>query len=376
MNFVPVKVDWYTSTFIFYLAVILGCYTLTFIKLKSALVINKKRIAMNNILLMLAFALLLAVKGFGTAGRDLRGGYYWLFQHAQSWESYKNYDSTVEIGFRALTVFLHQISDRYELFIFICALLTIYPVYRIVREYSDRIDIPSALLLFTTCYFISGMSLIRIYLAASIALFAYDAMNKGRSLVALIWIIVASSIHISALILIIPFFFSMARMLDRRLIAFILLAILAILFFGRGSIAAMFFTGERYNHYTVTDNIRFGLAPVVYHVPLFILFYLGRRLDGDRQFARVAFSYLATSFFVGMLGYIVVIFGRMDVYFLPIIIIVPFYLKLLKTRYPRSKGLLNLLVLIYCIARFVIYITGMYNSADVMPYTNIFGWII
>ena len=133
---------------------------------------------------------------------------------------------------------------------------------------------------------------------------------------------------------------------------------------------------ERYYIYGAMDSVHIGLEQIVYYSPLFVVYFLTKKYDINRTFSKASFSYLATGFCYGMVGYIIPIFGRVQAIFLPIVIIVPYYIRLFNIKHPKYKRLINTLVLIYCIARFVIYITQYYVLEDLMPYTTFGGWII
>ena len=78
-----------------------------------------------------------------------------------------------------------------------------------------------------------------------------------------------------------------------------------------------------------------------------------------------------------MFSYVLPIFGRMQSIFIPIIILIPYYIKQYKEHYEKSKRMiLNILTVFYSLARFTIWITQYYGLEDLMPYTNVFGKII
>ena len=344
MKFTVINIDWYKSTFIFYLSIILGCYLITVLAKRKRILFARNLGIYTYVWSFLVTIILLFVKGFGTTGRDLRSVYF--------------------------------ISNKYWFFVFIVSLLTVYPVIKVINKYSNKLDIPVAILMYTSIFFVNGFSPLRMALAATLALYAFDAMVENKPLKALCWIIIGSCFHITVLILIIPYFFSMAKNFDRKMIILSLIIFFIAVYFGRNNITLFMSESERYYLYSNFEHIHIGLEQFVYYIPLFLLFFYGQKNDNDRQFARVSFSYIAMGLFCGLLGYIISIFGRLQALFLPLVIIIPYYCKLYKERFPKKKKLLNFLVLFYCIARFVIYITQYYNLEDLMPYTNIFGWII
>lgn len=372
MNFTQITVDWHNSTFFLYLCVIVGSYFITY-KTQNQVIISitkKRRFGWEYIVPFI----LLFLKALGTTGRDLRSGYYYNFLSATSWGGFR--DQTLEPGYRLLNVLVRNITASYPVFIFVVGCLTLYPVIKLLKKYKDEIDLPAAVLMYVSIFFFNSFSPLRMCLAASFGLFAYDAMLERKVGKALLWIMIASSFHTTALVLFIPYFATMARILSRKMIGLSLLVLFLLVYFGRGAITALLTGSERYYIYNSESNVHIGLEQFVYYLPLFFLYYLGRKESENKHFGFVAFVYLATAFCFGMLGYIVSIFGRFRDMFIPLIIIVPYYIKRTKKRYPNYSRAISLLFFLYCILRFVIFIVQYYNREDLMPYTNVFGWVI
>lgn len=375
MKFIPVKVAWDVNTFIFYLAVILICYFIAVAGRKTVVVSGVSFKCRQELYLILIAAVLVFVKGFGTTGRDLRGGYFINFLSATSLKQFR--DQSVEIGYRILNVFIRTFTDEYWVFILICSLITILPVIHMLKKYADRIDLPVSVLLYVTCYFINGFSPLRQAMAASIAFYGFDAMIERRYGTAIFWILLASSFHISAIVFIVPIFITMAKLTNRKLIGVCLFCLFILIWVERQSLT-LFFAGEnsRYEIYEAHSTVSFGFEQLIYYIPLFLVFAIGRKMDTDKHFELLSLIYLSMGFFFGICSYIFPAFGRFDISFVPYIIIIPYYCMLIKKRFPGYRFVFNLAIIVYCLARFVIFIIGYYGSQDLMPYTNLFGWVI
>lgn len=371
MIFAPVIIGWYMSTLMFYLCIIFGCYFATIKSQNKVLILLTRRIDLWSAIVS---GILLFVKGFGTTGRDLRGGYYYNFSKAVSLKTFPDY--TVEIGYRILNVIVRNITKSYSVLVFLVAFLSIYPVISLLKKYKNDIDLPVAVLMYLTIFFFSGLSPIRICLAAAFSLYAFDAMIENHTIKALFWVIFASLFHSAALILIIPFFCLAIRCFNKKMIGFSLFLLFLSGYLGRKVLTIIMSGSERYSIYSSFDNVHIGMEQLFYFVPLFAVYFIGKKKDINKRFEIIAFLYLSTAFCLGMLGYIVSIFGRFRDVFLPLIFIVAYYTKRLKMMYPKNKLLINILVITYCIARFYIYISQYYIMEDIMPYTNIWGWII
>lgn len=372
MNFTQINIDWYQSTFIFYLSLILGSYLITSVTKKTNIIgFGRKK---RKLWVIAITALLFFVKGFGTTGRDLRAGYYYNFIRATSMKNFPDY--TVEWGYRLLNVIVRNITDQYWIFIAIVAALSLVPVIIMLNKYSERIDLPMAVLMYVSIFFINSFSPLRMCLAASLGLFAFDAIVEKKPIKALVWIIIASLFHTSALILFIPYFFTQAKGMNKTMVAISLISLFVVVYAGRNSVTALMSGDDRYYIYQAFDSVKIGFEQFVYYVPLLYVVYKAKKYSSDKHFLLVAFSFVTTAFCVGILGYVISIFGRFRDMFLPLIIIIPYYIKVLKSRYPQYATMIDVLALVYCIARFYIFISQYYSMEDLMPYTNVFGWVI
>ncbi|MBQ6519022.1 MAG: EpsG family protein [Anaerolineaceae bacterium] len=375
MKFTEITVEWSQQTFLFYLSIILVCYLLT-------VYLKKRNISWGGGLkmpagLFVVALILLFVKGFSTTGRDLRVGYAANFESATSIQRYR--DPTIEFGFMLLQIITKVLTDRYEVFIFVVGLITVLPVIYMINKYKNKIDVPAAVLLFLCVYFFNGFSSLRQYMAVSISLLAFDAIAEKRTMKALFWISAASLFHVTCLVLMIPYFFMLFRRMSKKMIAFSAAVMFVVFYFGRSSfIALVVGSNERYKNYTMSESVQFGMEVFIYFIPLFVLLFVCRRLDHDKYFSKLTYVYLVLGFLFGMMKYILSIFGRFQPVFMPgVIICVPYYVRLYKEHHRKNRRfLLNVVTVLYGLARFIIWITQYYILEDLMPYTNIFGNVI
>ena len=375
MLFTNVTIRWTLRTLIFYLAIILGCYLITCAIPKKKIKWGKGKKERYPVSLLIVAIVLLIVKCFNTTGKDLRLGYFYNFQSATSMTEYR--DQTVEPGFRLLMVIIRNITDNYAVFLFVVGLITILPVIHFIHKYKDKIDVPAAVLLYTSIFFINSFSAYRQYMAVSISLFAFDAIMETKPYKALAWIAISSTIHMACLALIIPYVLCLAKKLSKKIIFISAVVFFVFLYFGRGSIASLLGGHERYSIYLLNQEVEFGFEQIVYYAPMFLLLYLCRKSGENRGVAKIAFIYIIIGFVFGMISYILPIFGRMQTIFMPIIILIPYFIQVYKNKNSRNRRrALSMLTVVYGLARFVIWITQYYNLEDLMPYTNVFGIII
>lgn len=374
MQFTNMTVEWSTKTFVFYLAIIIGSYLIDCGLKRKTVRWGKGKKKKYSAGLLIVSIILLAIKCFNTTGRDLRAGYHENFLSATSMASYR--DQTIEPGFRLLTVIVRVLTNNYAVFLFLVGVLTILPVIHLIYKYRNRIDVPAAILMYTSIYFINSFSACRQYLAVSVSLFAFDAMIENKPYKALMWIAVSSTIHVTCLVLVIPYVLYFAKLFSKRMIAISALVLVAAFYLGRNSISSILASSGRYAIYLANQQVSFGFEQLVYYAPMFWLLFICRKQVQDRSFFRLSYIYLITGFAFGMLSYVVPVFGRMQATFLPIVIIIPYYIKTYRERHRRISGMVNAVTIFYCLARFIIWISQYYNMENLMPYTNIFNHII
>ena len=275
MNFPQVKTDWYLSTFLFYLFIIFAVYILSFSTTNMKIIGFRRK--KYDVWSLLVGIILIFIKGFGTTGRDLRTGYYNCFIKATTWNNFP--DNTVEPGYKLLNVIIRNLTDEYWIFVLIISLITILPVIHFLKKYKEKIDLPTALLMYCSIFFFNTFSPLRMCVAASLGLFAYDALVEKKTKKALVWIIVASTFHTSALILFVPFFFSQIKWMNKSIIFISLASLFLLAYIGRNSFTEMMVRNERYYIYQSFSTVDIGFEQFIYFIPLFFILFFGRKFD-------------------------------------------------------------------------------------------------
>lgn len=374
------KIDsWVQSTFIFYIGLIFVCYFLSTAFVSVKFKINTWRL--ENVSVIFPLLILLCVKGFALCGVDLIGGYKYDFESAMSMKKFR--DQTVEIGFRFINVVVKHFTSNYAIFVFIVALLTIIPVYYILRKYRDCINVPIAILMYSAVFFLPGISLVRIYLASSICMLSVDALFEKKYMKAVGLVFIASTIHITAIVMLVPCLFFVLKV-NRKLFTVALLAAIAVLYAGRGAISS--FLSGRYVVYSVSDEMTLGTEWVWFYMPLVLFYFYVMKalrqvspeqitLESIRLF-NFSSIWILIGVFFSLAQYAVNIFGRLVAYTLPLILFVASGLNILKLSNRKKYNFVLLLTVGYIVLRFVIYITGYYMTDGIMPYINCFGWEI
>ncbi len=369
--YLPVEVKWSTSTFIFYMGVILICYLISIALRKIVVeypVLEKKKYISLGILV--PFLLLVFVKGFITFGRDLVVGYYLNFLSAENLSEFR--DKSTEIGYRILNVVVHNIYNEYWFFLLVMTIMTLAPIFYLINKYRNNIDVPVAVLMYCSIFFFPSFSVFRIYIASSICLLALDAMYENKNLKALFFICLAISFHTSSAIMLI-FYLIVLFKINLKILIMTFTAVFLLVFTQVDKISFLF--SGRYSLYQGSEQTGLGFQQLLYYLPILFLILVTRKYVGNEKINKLSLQYVVLGFFFGMMGYVVSIFGRFQGIFEGLILIVSYYTFKLKGKNKSFRLVVDILVLVYCIIRFVFYISEYYDLDDMMPYTNIFGWV-
>lgn len=321
-----------------------------------------------------AVIILIGIKGFSAVGRDVLSGYYFGFMSASSLSDFT--DDSVEIGYRLLAIFVHNIWNNYTFFLLVISFLTVVPVAYLAWKYRGYIDVGLTMFLYTTIYYFQGLSLLRIFLATSIGLLSMDYFFCNKYKKSLLYFILAISMHTSMLILLVPCLIYSYRKFSQGVYALLLGTVfLFVMLLGKQIIAS--FAG-RYSVYSTLTSNGLGFEQLLYYLPILLLIYYGNKMGRTEKYTesvyRLGVSVLMVGFFLGEVAYIIPIFGRMQIAFISLIYFISFYVKELKLENLKLGTILKVLVIIYGLIRMYIYLKQYYNVDSIMPYTTIWGW--
>lgn len=136
-------------------------------------------------------------------GNDTRS-YYYIFKFAANQSANKGMTSeriawltNMEPGYRVLEKIVSLITDNYQLFIGIVAIIAYFSVIKFINYYSSNVAISS--LLFYLLFWGSYVNLLRQILALSIVLFALYELNKSHKILFCVLVLCAATFHWSAL---------------------------------------------------------------------------------------------------------------------------------------------------------------------------------
>ena len=371
--------EWHDTTYLFYLSVIVLAWLLSNILKKYSITTRYHKCHLG---VVIPLFVLFFVKAFSACGTDLLGGYHADFMSSTSWAEY--HDHSMEIGHILLNILVRAYVADYPVMVFLYAVITFAPVYYLINKYFKEIDAPFTIAAYAAIFLLPGISLIRIYLAASLSLMSFDAIKDGKTLRSLLFIFVASLFHISAISVLIPWFAAWRR-IRMRTFALVLCFGVILLYTGK-ELFSIFFEG-RYALYSFSESLDIGVAQMFYNIPLILVYLYSRNLKDSAELLKndntsafclsdVSFYWVLFAFFIGMISYAIPILGRIAAFSVPIIFLLGAGLYRIKMASVRSYFIVAIAVSGYLLVRYHYYISEYYILDGIMPYVNIFGWII
>lgn len=370
--------EWRNETLIFYLAIIITIYLSAKILSGKKIRIKNKRIDLG---ILVPCLILLFIKGFAFCGIDLTIGYKLNFESIVSLTNL--HDTSLEIGYRLLMLIVKKVWDNYSFFVFVIGVLTLAPVMWVISRLQKNINVPFAILAYTCIYFFQGISLVRIFLAASLSLLSFYCLYKDKNIIAIIWVGIAVLFHKGAIVMIAPCLVKIFKINKKIFWITVVLSMLYVI--GSREFIMSFFAGSRrYYVYNGIPASTIGLEWVFNYIPFFLLYYMVKEqkrkykiTDETLMLIDHSFVWVIIGVAISLVAYSIPIVGRMYAFTIPIIVYTGAALKYLKAHKNREVFIsYKMLIFIYFIARFLIYLYGYWKSDGIMPYINVFGWII
>lgn len=369
-------VIWSDKTFYFYLFIPIFCFLIS--KININIDVNRygeTNVANDQILMIgeiLASLFLIFLKVFSYTGIDVQGGYQDNFNTAESLSSF--HDSSVELGFRLLNVIVHFFTSNYYVFLFVVGILTVLPVIYLIFKYNNYINSSISFFIYATMFYLQGFSLLRIYLAASIVLISLENLLLHKNKRAIFWLLIAMSIHISAIILLFPYLLYWNRKANKILIAVCTLLMIAVIILEKDFIIQHF--SGRYEVYATQESTSvIGISAFLMYVPLFVLWGVMWK-KYNAKYSDLIFCILLSGFTYDILSYSIPIFGRLQAYFISIVFIIGYYSRMVAKHSKLLQFVLDFFFVIYGIIQLITYIKDYYNIDCLMPYVNFLGFTI
>ncbi|WP_313552415.1 EpsG family protein [Aerococcus sp.] len=258
----------------------------------------------------------------------------------------------IEPGYLLLNKFVGLFTDDFVGVLFIVTLINLGIFYRLFNKYSDNFALSLLLLISFGSYYVS-FNLIRQYLAASILILAVMSIEKGFSRY-LMWVLIASTFHSSALLMIIIYPILNLRILKIRDFIFysigILMLFLTVIF---ASNFIGFITQFMYQGYLNSNafGISIGNELNVLVRPIFVGLYvalLNRNIDQSSLIDRIGINSIFLLFCFLLLSTQIKMIERLSYFFAPYMTV---YLPKLNSRFNNIiyQFLMDILLIILCL---------------------------
>lgn len=190
--------------------------------------------------------------------------------------SWKDIDPAGDFGFNLLQMYLQKISPDPQILIFTTALITNFLIICVLYKYSRFFEL-SSFVFITSGMFTTSMNGIRQYLAAAIAFMATKYILNGNFGKYALIILLASTIHKSALVLL-PIYFIVRREAWTK-VTFSILALSILIVLGFNVFSEMLFSAlgnTQYGHYSDFDEGGASTIRVIVNAAPVIVAFLGR----------------------------------------------------------------------------------------------------
>lgn len=330
----------------------------------------------NKVGMVVTFLILWSLLALANCGTDT-GAYNDLFLNAFDWDYCTSYHQ-MEVGFATLNALIRIFTTKTEVYNAVLAFLFLLFTFVALWKLKNDVHFGWAILAFATTFYLQYINLKRIYLASAIILYALTFLIRKQNLKYAIWVVVATLIHTSAVMMFAPLiiqgFFTKKYKLW-HIVAMSTLLICFIYVF-RNQIFSIVIS-ERYANYGVVEGT-FGMMQLIYHVPFFwVIARYGNWKNKD--FHKICLILVCMSFILSTMGYFVLLIGRTFVFFELAFMGGVSIPNIQRNRERkdftviRSRDLVNVAFVAYFGFRLYMYFSGYLFSDGLMPYISIFS---
>lgn len=355
---------WDDSTLLLYLAIVLFGTFFAWLSKNKSLVKDKgyaKRPFLFFSFLIFLFFLILR-----DVGADVPM-YKIIYNNSDLDSSFFN---NQEPGFLIINRILKFCSFSDTVAIGIFGFLTVYLYFISIQHFSNSINVPLAVFAYGCLYYFQSYSLIRMYLASGILLFAarylFNFQYKKYCLIILLTIF----IHYSAILAYIPVIFIYFYKKNKQL--FVITYFLAFIL---GFIAMNFLSNipifARYDEYLSGGMMKggIGLFQFAINLPVLLLFFYSKKKMKGSSILEITFVFTLSALLIGIMSYKVMMIGRSLVYYnLIFIICVPYIISYLKKSHDKNYKFINFSFYLYFFWRLYQYFSEYLLFDKIMPY--------
>ncbi|MDH4423934.1 EpsG family protein [Bacillus cereus] len=227
----------------------------------------------NQFLILMAALSLVLVSGLRT---NIGDTYFYMHAYTSTEFNWEYIQNNKDMGFNILQMILQKYTEDPQFMVFITALITNVLIVFVLYKYSRLIDL-SLYVYITSGMYLTSMNGIRQYLAAAIVFAATKYILDGNWKKYIFIVLLASTFHQSALVLI-PIYFLIRRKAWSTT-TFILLFLAVLIVIGFNQFSEVFFAAigdTQYGHYKDFHEGGANILRVVVEAAPLVLAYLGR----------------------------------------------------------------------------------------------------
>ncbi|WNQ12701.1 EpsG family protein [Paenibacillus aurantius] len=316
----------------------------------------------NRFMMLLAMLLMAVVSGLRN---NIGDTFFYMYSYNNFPLEWSDIKFEADFGFNLMQLLLQKISEDAQLLIFTVALITNVFIIYVLYKYSNLFEL-SLYLYFTTGLYLMSMNGIRQFLAAALAFAATKFIFEGSWHKYILVILLAATIHQSALVLI-PIYFIVRRKAWTYQ-TFILLSLAIIFVIGFAQFSGALFTVIKDTKYSEYQNLETNganfLRVIVTAVPLVIAFLGRHRL---RELFPKA-DYIVNLSLINVVIMLIAtqqwVFARFSFYFgLYNLLLIPWIVKLFVRKEQRLiYYLIVLFYFVYCYYENVVSLNIIYKS--------------
>lgn len=334
-----------------------------------------KLIYMQRICFFMAFFLLWFFSSFATCGAD-RETYGIIFKDS-TWQSV--FDGWQEPGFIIFNLIFRIFGDNPQIIYMAISTITLVLFFRTLDYLRNEISIGFALLAYGCLYYVQSLSLMRIYMAASILFWGVRYLKEEMYWKYGLVIIITGMIHYSSFILLLPFiilYLTYNKRYNMRVhfygVAGALGVGIAVLLVGAPMLSNIIIFSRFQRYLEEISTARIGVMQFVYFLPICFLIWLVFSQYSE-NYKRTFFVFTAVAFFIGVLSYVIPILGRaFSLFSIVYFWVIPYSLRIVKNLSKKRWTSIGISVLVigYYLFRFTLYLVEYAKLDDIIPYTN------
>ncbi|WP_442263717.1 EpsG family protein [Tissierella sp.] len=288
------------------------------------------------------------------------------------------YRVRTESGFSLINLIIGKLGGNEQIMFFVVSYLTFLFIYLAIKKYENTLSLGLCMLTFMLFYYNISFNLVRMTLSISIMLYSFDFIYEKKAIKFLASVCLAISIHNSSIVML-PFYFLFNNISKKnKLFKFVVYLFIIIMLFNYdiliSFVSVNILKTNYYLHYIAESNqTSFGIGLFIINAPFIlpgIIFYK-RLVKIDERFSLIFFM-INVGFILKFTGYIGAKYlNRIsDVFFIAVVLIVPFYYKLFKEK--TNSFIIGPSLILYIIIYWG-YLYIYLASHQTVPYTTIFS---